>query len=71
LQLVLIGRRERLQVALHLPIVGRDENETLVLRAPLEFEYALHGFAITRIAAEAVAGFGGIGDEAAALEVCG
>ena len=69
LQPDLFGGSKRLQVARDLLVVRRDKDETFALRALLEFEDALHGFAIVRIAAEAVAGFGGIGDETAAFEV--
>jgi hypothetical protein len=70
-ELLLLGWRDRLQIARHLPVTRRDEYQTLVLRALLEFEQALHRDAIVRITAQAVAGFGGIGDQTAASEVCG
>jgi hypothetical protein len=70
-ELLLLRWRDRLQIARHLPVTGRDEYQPLVLRALLEFEQALHRAAIVRITAQAVAGFGGIGDQTAASEVCG
>ena len=47
----------------------RNEDEAFALRALFKFEYALHCFAIVRIATQAVAGLGGIGDETAAFEM--
>jgi hypothetical protein len=42
-----------------------DKDETLMLRALLELEDALHSITIARITAQSVAGLGGIGDETA------
>jgi hypothetical protein len=52
-------------------VMRRDENEAFVLRAPFKFEQAQHGLSIIRVATQTVAGFGRVGDEATALEVCG
>lgn len=71
LQLVLLRQRERLDVARYLPVTRSDENQPLFLRALLELEDALHRTAIARVAAQAVAGLGRVGDEAAVLEVGG
>ncbi len=69
LQLRLLGERERLQVPRDLVIVRSNEDKSFVLRPALEPENALHRAAIVRIAAEAVTGLGGIGDDAAAPEM--
>jgi len=42
-----------------------------VLRALFEFEQALYGDAIVRVAAQPVAGFGGVSDQAAAPQMRG
>src|ERR1039458_8097306 len=70
-ELLLLGWRDRLQIARHLPVTRRDEYQTLVLRALLDFEQSLHRDAIDRITAQAVARFLGIGDQPPASEVCG
>ena len=71
LQLALFGKRERLQVARDLMKVRSNDDEAFALRTLLEFEQAQYGFAIGRVATQAVARFGGIGDETAAFEVGG
>lgn len=68
---LLFGWRERLQIACHLPVIGRNDDQSFVLRAPLDLEQTLYRDAIVRVAAQAVAVFGGIGDQAAASEVRG
>lgn len=62
---------ERLQITHDLPVMRGDKDQPFALRTLLQLEYALHGSAIARIATQAVTGFGGVGDEAAALEVRG
>ena len=69
LQFRLLSPGESLQIARDLMVARRNEYESFALRAPLEFKYALHCFAIRGIAAEAVAGFGGVRNDAAALKV--
>lgn len=69
--LLLLGRRDRLQIMRNLPVTGRDEYQPFALRALLEFEQALHRAAIVRIAAQTITGFGGVGDQPAASEVRG
>ena len=70
-ELLLLVRRERLQIAGYLPITCRDDDQSFGLWAPIELEQPLYRNAIVRIAAKTVAGFGGIGDQAAAPEVRG
>jgi hypothetical protein len=62
---------KQLQVARDLMVVRCDEDEAFALRALFEFEDALNSLAIVRVATQAITGFGGIGDEAAAFEVGG
>ncbi len=69
LQLDLIGRSKWQQVACNLTVVRCDQDEAFALRALFELENAQHGIAIGRIATQAIAGLGRIGDDAAALEV--
>lgn len=71
LQLGLLVRGERLQITCDLRILRRDEDETFTLRTLLEFEDALHSFAVCRITTQAVTRLGRISDETAALEVGG
>ena len=46
-----------------------DNDETFTLRTSFKFKQAQYGMAIIRVAAQAIAGFGRISDEAAALNV--
>ncbi len=48
-EMLLLGWRERLQVARHLQVTGRNEYQPFVLGTPLEFEQSLYGDAIVRI----------------------
>jgi len=68
-EFLLLVWRERLQIACHLPVIGCDDDQALVLRPPLEPEQALYRDSIIRVAAKAIAGFGGIGDQSAAPQV--
>ncbi len=68
-QSLLLRRRERLQITRHLPITGCDEDQPFALRALLEFEQALHGSAIIRVATQAVAGLGGVSNQSAARKM--
>jgi len=54
-KLVLLRGRERMQIARHLPVTGRDQDQAFVLRALLEPEQTLHRAAIVRIAAQPIA----------------
>ena len=71
LQPGLFSERKRLQIACDLPVIRSDKDKTFALRTLFEFEDAQHGLAIVRVATQAVAGFGRIGDETAAFEVGG
>ena len=68
-ELNLLVWRERLQIARHLPVAGRDDDQPFMLRASFELEQALYRRAIARITPQAVTGFRGIGDQTAAPEV--
>lgn len=70
-ELLLLVWRERLQIANYLLITGRDYDQSLVLRSTFELEQPLYCDAIVRIAAKTIAGFGRIGDQAAAPEMRG
>ena len=51
--------------------VRRDKDQPLALRALLELENTQHRATIARVATQAVARLGGVGDKTAALEVGG
>jgi hypothetical protein len=71
LQLGLLSQRERFQKNCDLMVMRCDKDETLVLRALLELEDAMHSITIARITAQSVAGLSRVSDETAALEVRG
>ena len=60
---------KRLQKACDLIVARRNEYEAFALRALFKLEDALNSLAIVWVATQAVAGFGGIGDETTAFEV--
>lgn len=53
-KLVLLCGCKRLQIARHLSVSGRDQDQPFVLRAPLEFEQALYRVAIVWVAAQPI-----------------
>ena len=71
LQLRLFFGRDGLQVTRDLVKVRCDKNESFALRAHLDFKQAPNCIAIIRVATEAIAGLGGIGDQAATLQMRG